>query len=271
MRGRFILDFITILPLYKVLHPYIEFSRLFYMIKLIRLYRGLELLNTKEFMRHIKQYTLGKIKKVIRKHPNRAKDKTINHNHIQRIVLTSYIVRTLKLLIITCSFSYFFGLFWYIFCDIRLILQKRDTSLFDKDFFGENEDENFLVYFQLYNKSVSENLITMTYFAFTTLTTVGLGDFHPRTNIERALGAFVMLFGVIVTSFITESFTKMILIIKEFQKDYEDNLALSTFIATIQRFNDGNKINPERTQSIKDYFEYRWKKNRNFAVSTTYD
>ena len=79
----------------------------------------------------------------------------------------------------------------------------------------------------------------MTYYAFTTLSTVGLGDFHPRSNIERALGAFIMLFGVIVTSFITESFTKMIMIIKEFRKDYEDNLALSMFFTTIKRFNEG--------------------------------
>lgn len=42
----------------------------------------------------------------------------------------------------------------------------------------------------------------MTYFAFTTLATIGFGDIHPRADIERIFGIFVFLFGVAVFALI---------------------------------------------------------------------
>jgi hypothetical protein len=42
----------------------------------------------------------------------------------------------------------------------------------------------------------------MLYFAFTSLSTVGLGDYHPRSNAERIVGAFMMLFGAMITSLV---------------------------------------------------------------------
>jgi len=53
-------------------------------------------------------------------------------------------------------------------------------------------------------------MITFLYFSFTTLSTVGFGDYHPRTNIERLLGAFILIVGVTITSYITESLSRMI-------------------------------------------------------------
>lgn len=47
----------------------------------------------------------------------------------------------------------------------------------------------------------------MTYFAFTTSSTVGLGDLHPRSNSERIIGAIFMLTGASATSYIMENFT----------------------------------------------------------------
>jgi len=53
-------------------------------------------------------------------------------------------------------------------------------------------------------------MIKFTYFAFTTLSTVGFGDFHPRGNSERLVGAFILLFGAMLTSFFMENFSKVI-------------------------------------------------------------
>lgn len=109
-----------------------------------------------------------------------------------------------------------------------------------KEYFLLYKDENFLLNFDLIDKSYISTIITMTYFAFTTLSTVGLGDFHPRGDIERMIGAIIMLFGVIVTSYIAESITNMIKKIKALRKDHEEDLALSTFLGTINHFNEGN-------------------------------
>ncbi len=43
-------------------------------------------------------------------------------------------------------------------------------------------------------------VIAMMYFAFTSLSTVGFGDINPRSNIERLLGAFMLLLGVAIFS-----------------------------------------------------------------------
>ena len=53
-------------------------------------------------------------------------------------------------------------------------------------------------------------MIAVTYYAFTSLSTVGLGDMHPITNQERVLGVFILLFGVLTTSFVMENLSHMI-------------------------------------------------------------
>ena len=50
-------------------------------------------------------------------------------------------------------------------------------------------------------------MIALTYFAFTTVSTVGLGDFHPKNSFERVVCSLIMLFGAMITSFLVESFS----------------------------------------------------------------
>lgn len=45
-------------------------------------------------------------------------------------------------------------------------------------------------------------MITCTYYAFTSLSTVGFGDLHPRYDEERIICAFLLLSGVAVFSLI---------------------------------------------------------------------
>ena len=40
------------------------------------------------------------------------------------------------------------------------------------------------------------------YFAFTSLSTVGFGDYYPVSSLERVVGAFVLLIGVAMFSYI---------------------------------------------------------------------
>ena len=68
----------------------------------------------------------------------------------------------------------------------------------------------------------SKVMLILTYFSFTSLSTVGLGDYHPKSNIERIICAFVLLFGVAVTSFIMENLNKMLFDYNESSKTFED-------------------------------------------------
>ena len=58
--------------------------------------------------------------------------------------------------------------------------------------------------------SSSKITIAVTYFSVTSLSTVGLGDLHPRSNVERFLMAFFLLFGVSVFSYIMGNFIELI-------------------------------------------------------------
>lgn len=79
----------------------------------------------------------------------------------------------------------------------------------------------------------------MFYFAFTSLTTVGLGDYHPRSDAERLVGALALLIGVTVTSYVMERLTLTSRQILDFLADYEDGNKLHCFVNTLKKFNDG--------------------------------
>jgi len=49
----------------------------------------------------------------------------------------------------------------------------------------------------------------MFYFSFTTLSTVGLGDFHPKNDFEKMMMVPFMFVGVICFSFITGQFLEL--------------------------------------------------------------
>lgn len=96
--------------------------------------------------------------------------------------------------------SYLLGMIWYVFCEIKI---NEGTDNYE-------EQDHFIDYFDIGSKTNREKMIIMTYFLFTSLSTVGFGDFNPRSNKERLVGAFLMLFGVAVTSFLMESFGNMV-------------------------------------------------------------
>ena len=72
------------------------------------------------------------------------------------------------------------------------------------------DSDNFIDTFDLSLKEEKDLAITLVYFTFTSLSTVGLGDLHPRSNIERMVGALVLLFGVALTSYIMETLSTML-------------------------------------------------------------
>ena len=46
-----------------------------------------------------------------------------------------------------------------------------------------------------------EFVVTIMYFTFTSLSTVGFGDYYPITDIERIYSSFILLFGVATFSY----------------------------------------------------------------------
>jgi len=100
-------------------------------------------------------------------------------------------LQIIKLVIIIMNISYFLGMLWFIFCDLIGEIQNANSYANNsaiETIFCQNE--NFLCHFEIYNEQAQggyENnetriAITMMYFAFTSLSTVGFGDYHPRSD-----------------------------------------------------------------------------------------
>ena len=53
------------------------------------------------------------------------------------------------------------------------------------------------------------------YFAFTSLSTVGFGDYYPVSDLERLVGSFVLLAGVAMFSYILSDLLSQIELIKK--------------------------------------------------------
>ena len=96
--------------------------------------------------------------------------------------------------------------------------------------------------FGILDQEQLSSIIQLMYFAFTTLSTVGLGDMHPRSDEERLIGSMVLLFGVAVTSFIMENLNKMLFKFQEINQNFEQDHKLSQFFGTIERFNGDTKL-----------------------------
>jgi hypothetical protein len=110
-----------------------------------------------------------------------------------------HILRFVSYIFAIFSLSYFIGVYWYIFCDLWMYGFHDDASL--------DPDQNyFIILYDLPNKSLTEAAISVQYYAFTTLSTVGLGDLHPKNNFERIICSILMLVGVTTSSLLVQSF-----------------------------------------------------------------
>ena len=96
-----------------------------------------------------------------------------------------------RIIIFILLLSYFLGTLWF-------ILTKHTTT---------NSDEHtFYNVYGLADLLNFENLWIVVYFMFTTLSTVGFGDFHPKSEIERIVMTFILLIGVACFSYIIGQF-----------------------------------------------------------------
>lgn len=188
LKGRFLIDFLALIPLqymFNTLH-----AHLFLLIKIVRLQQGSNLVNSNTFMRQIKMIFNKKLERLVDENPKLAKNSDLDNNNIMLILMISYFFKVVKLVIFIVIVSYFMGMLWYIYCELT---QKPAN---------DDEDLGFILFFKLDQKTNTEKAIIVTYWAFTTLSTVGFGDFFPRSNAERGLCAFILLFGVTIFSYI---------------------------------------------------------------------
>jgi hypothetical protein len=89
-----------------------------------------------------------------------------------------------------------------------------------------------------------DRLVKVWYYAITTLSTIGYGDFHLVSTNERWIASFILMFGVSVFSLIMSQFIEIMMSQKKIWKvgQHED---LTKWIALLSRFNNGHPLNKD--------------------------
>lgn len=98
----------------------------------------------------------------------------------------------LKLIVL----SYVFGMIWCI-----VLRFKKDLGS------SNNDEENFFDMFgvDIYTESSKfDSMITFVYFSFTTISTVGFGDYYPANSFERLSMCSVLIYLIASQSFVLQ-------------------------------------------------------------------
>lgn len=203
-----------------------------------------------------------RLERLVIENPKLANNSDVDNNNIMLILMISYFFKVVKLVIFILIVSYFMGMLWYIYCELT-----HDDTIVDP----KGEDLGFILKWNLDQKSNLEKAIIVTYWAFTTLSTVGFGDFYPISNPERLLCAFILLFGVTIFSYIMGNYIMILNSMQALNADFDDGENLSKWLGLIKRFNNGRPVSIEYKDKIEKYFDYRWINDKNQAVSTEED
>ena len=121
----------------------------------------------------------------------------MNRTLIEVRIVANNLAIALKIMLYTVLALYFTGTYWVCFSLI---------------FFSWNHFENVENFFIATELTIplSQKILRSFYFALTTLSTVGFGDFSPKSDYERILGALMILFGVALFSIIISEFLDMV-------------------------------------------------------------
>lgn len=220
-------------------------------------------MNSNQLMKTIHRFFSWNLDRKVRSNPILGFDIRENHNQIESRVNINFGLKTVRILLLIFNLSFFVGLYWYLFCEISMDIHKKWMDEHDV----HNYKEFFIEFFKLDETKQNEYIaITMMYYAFTSMSTVGFGDYHPRSDAERIVCAFILLFGVTIFSYIMGVFMSILAQYNELHSENEDQDGLSMFFCCIQKLNGGNSLNPDLMERISKHFSYSWEKDKNYAL-----
>jgi len=261
------------------------------LIKLVRIRRTFLKMNISKTVNWIKEqiknHILKKIQNNIRqmKPEDRATDNGMgglnlkeDNNLIGLLLVITTLLRTLKLFFFILSFSYLSAVVFRIILTIEVDLWGTDQSYLEGDCSSDPAGGFFARCYDLEidDSNASEDdlskhsgdFIVLTYFTFTTLSTVGFGDYNPKSNVERMFIGFFMLFGVATFSYIMGNFIDILNKFKELNADLDDGIELAKFFGILKTFNRQADFNVPLKKKIEKFFDFRWQRDKNFVMDS---
>ena len=259
--GDFLSDIIPLVPL-QLISIKARLNNLFYLIKVIRFVKGKELFNIMELMKNVKEYNKEKLMNL---DEHIANDPTIDNNNMKQVMFISLALRTVRLILMIFNFAYFIGMGWLVILSTISRIYHYEATV-KENFLRDPEQEYFVEKYDMHLLQNSEIVIVGVYFAFTSLSTVGFGDFVPWSNFERILGSQMILFGVMIFSYCMSKFIEMMTTVLEFNSTLEDGDSLSKFFGVCEKFNHNQPFNLELKRKIEAHLNYKWQNDKNQAL-----
>ena len=123
IKGRFFLHLLCLIPFNLIFmlkdvedKPNLKF---FFLIKILRLYEGMEIFNESEIKTYVKQLLAIRLKRIIEHKPHLANDQTSDNSKISALIIIKHVIKTIKMLILILTLSYFIGIFWLMLCELE--------------------------------------------------------------------------------------------------------------------------------------------------------
>jgi hypothetical protein len=104
------------------------------------------------------------------------------------------------------------------------------------------------------------------YYALTTLSTVGYGDYYPISIREMLVGIVFILFGIVFFSQIMSSFIEIIQNYDQRMGNEDKGSELNNWMTLLTRFTN-RPLDKELVGEIDNNFSYYWAKDRLFGMN----
>lgn len=169
----------------------------------------MELLDVNLWMQQLIKWKLNYIES--RRHEEDfANNMTEDNANIRQFIILKYTLLTLRLVIVIMFIAYYVGIFMYILFQLISIYQLGV------------EDNTFIQLYSFENRSAQNKILTVMYYAFTTLATVGFGDCHPKNSGERIVVSICLLMGVATFSYCMGIFIGILNTFKSLDEDFNE-------------------------------------------------
>jgi hypothetical protein len=122
----------------------------------------------------------------------------------------------------------------------------------------DNSLVTFYKSFSLGNLSNKDQLILVSYFVLTTLSTVGYGDYSPFSDIEVVVSLVYILAGAAFFAFIMGSFIEIISNYQSKMGRVDRITPLRNWMTLMMRFTGDKPLSKTLNKQIETHFAYFW-------------
>ena len=274
--GNFKKDILIWLPLYelfKMIHPTLGITVL---IKSTRFSQLFQYMDTKRIVPMLKSVFDMRLEAALRD-PFLSEDINEDHNQIMQKLIAGSLYNILYLTLYIMALTYLVGMMWCILIGYSINNWTSEESKSHdhyNDFFLNFEiDMSYATFEGIKDRENSflHQTTTFIYFAFTTLSTVGFGDYYPVSQFEHLSGSVLLLAGVATFSYIMGIFTEIINKFIKLDEDSEDSENLMKFFKMMKSFNGGREIDFKIQKRIIEFLEIKWKFDRNNCIQSEND